>query len=238
VIYGFMRIKNEARWIERVLKSMLAVCERIFVLDDHSTDETRALCNSFHPRVIVYPSPFDGVQETRDKNYLMHLIEADVSDGDWILSIDGDEEIVSDDRDTIRAIAAAESGPDCVRFQVIYLWDSERQKRVDGIYGGFRRSSMFRMRKGARFSSPNGGGFHCGNAPEPRWVSDSTVRLLHYGYMLKEDRLRKYEFYNAPDKQPIPACEDGYRHMVIGDVFPAEARFMHAGPLQLQPLNT
>lgn len=29
-----------------------------------------------------------------------------------------------------------------------------------------------------------------------------------------------------------------YRHMVIGDVFPAESRFAHGGPLKIEDLQT
>jgi hypothetical protein len=52
--------------------------------------------------------------------------------------------------------------------------------------------------------------------------------------MHKEDRIRKFEWYNEAD--PGNVREDGYRHMVVGDVFPAKARFQHGGPLALQSL--
>ncbi len=52
MILGMLRIKDEARWIERVLRSMLPVCERIFVFDDHSTDDTVAICESI-PEVTL-----------------------------------------------------------------------------------------------------------------------------------------------------------------------------------------
>jgi hypothetical protein len=60
------------------------------------------------------------------------------------------------------------------------------------------------------------------------------VRLLHYGYLHKEDRVRKFHWYNKID--PNNAFEDQYRHMVIGDVFPADSSFKWAGPLELRSL--
>jgi hypothetical protein len=59
--------------------------------------------------------------------------------------------------------------------------------------------------------------------------------IIHYGYLCKEDRLRKYEMLNRVD--PGNEAEDCYRHIVQGDVpeVPASAVLRHAGPLQLAP---
>jgi hypothetical protein len=61
-----------------------------------------------------------------------------------------------------------------------------------------------------------------------------NARLLHYGYLHREDRIRKYEWYTQQD--PDNQAEDFYRHTVIGDLFPAEIRFRHGGPLKLREL--
>lgn len=233
MIVGMLRVKDEARWIERVLRAMLTVCERVFVLDDHSTDGTAYLCASI-PGVALFNSPFAGLDETRDKNWLLAKV-AECAPS-WILHIDGDEELAPGSAEIIHALAKP-AGPDAYRFQVLYLWDRPDQIRVDRWYKNFRRPSLFRFRPGARFESPNGGGFHCGNVPGRVSVGECEVKLLHYGYMHREDRVRKYVWYNAPDKQPIPAAEDGYRHMVVGDLFPADSVFMHAGPLALEALS-
>lgn len=229
-----LRIKDEARWIKRVLHSLLPVCERIYIMDDSSTDDTVEICRSV-PKVEVFASPFTGTQETRDKNWLMEKV--DTSGASWVVAIDGDEEIAPGGCEEILRIAK-NGDAHAFRFQVLYLWDREDQVRVDGIYQDFRRPSMFRLVPGARFTSHVGGGFHCGNIPSSvKWVESCNVKLLHYGYLHKEDRLRKYAWYNAEDKQPLPPLEDGYRHMVIGDLLPAEAMTRWAGPLQLAPLQ-
>ena len=54
--FGYLRVKNEARWIERVIRSIQPLCERIFVFDDHSDDATGEICESLGCR--VFPSPF------------------------------------------------------------------------------------------------------------------------------------------------------------------------------------
>jgi glycosyltransferase involved in cell wall biosynthesis len=236
MIVGMMRIKNEARWIERVLRSMLPACERIFILDDHSTDGTPELCATFS-QVTLFRSEFQGLDETRDKNWLIAQVEAEVPSGSWVVAIDGDEELAPGGADAIlRMTRDPNAYQNAFRFHIQYLWDSETQWRVDGIYRNFHRASMFRLKHGQRFFSNNGGGFHCGNVPEQFNCPRTDIRVLHYGYMNREDRIRKFEWYNAPDKQPIPEVEDGYRHMVIGDLFPVDMRARHGGPLQLEVL--
>src|SRR5437899_367770 len=85
---GVFRVKNEARWIERSVRSVLPVCDRVLVMDDHSTDDTAAICRSLGVEVVE--SPFFDLNEARDKNWLLDQVKAD-----WILMIDGDEVLAS-----------------------------------------------------------------------------------------------------------------------------------------------
>jgi glycosyltransferase involved in cell wall biosynthesis len=223
-----LRVKNEARWIERVIASLQPVCNRIVVMDDHSTDGTPELLAA--AGVEVFPSPFETLDEARDKNWLLDH----VGTPDWIVSIDGDEILTQPER----MLAAMDSGASCLTHPVFYLWDREDQYRVDGVYGLFRRHSAFRP-TGAKFpDSGYGGNFHCGNVPVSlrRDADFVDVPLLHLGYLHREDRIRKYGWYNQND--PNNQAEDCYRHMVQGDIpeVPADARLMHGGPLQLVKL--
>jgi hypothetical protein len=52
MIIGLLRIKNEARWIARVVRSIQPVCGRILIFDDHSTDGTPEICESLGCRVF------------------------------------------------------------------------------------------------------------------------------------------------------------------------------------------
>lgn len=246
VIFGMMRIKDEARWIENVLESLLKVADQVLIMDDHSTDDTVAICRSFGPRVDVIESPFEGLEETRDKNWLLGKLAEVAKPNDPVVCIDGDEEIAAGSHEEIRQLAAMKNGADAYRFQILYLWDDPQHIRVDGIYGRFTRSSFFRYRPGAKFVSRTAGGFHCGNVPEPIALGVSGVKILHYGYMHKEDRIRKWKFYSGIDPTNRAEGYDpkhperlSYCHVVQGDVpeVPASAVLMHGGPLRLQPIS-
>lgn len=247
---GMLRIKDEARWIRRVIRSIQPLCERIFVFDDHSTDGTPEICEELG--CTVYRSHFpETTNETRDKNWLLRQVWKEVNplqrgpgSQHWILSIDGDEEMEPGGLEIIRR-STVDPSTHALVTRIVYLWDSEDQIRTDGIYGRFKRASAFRMvspihafgdpRKRDRAQS----NFHCGSVP---WelmsqAKDCGARLLHYGYLHREDRIRKYEWYNAKD--PKNKVEDEYRHVVQGDVpeIPSNRKLVHAGPLTLESLK-
>ena len=89
-----LRVKNEARWIKRVIEAITPLCDAgIFVLDDGSTDNTWDIANAAGATIYTRGDcPGKGLDESRDKNWLMAQIVS-VSNPDWILCIDGDEEL-------------------------------------------------------------------------------------------------------------------------------------------------
>lgn len=256
---AMLRIKNEDRWIRSVIESIYPLCHRIFVLDDHSTDDTVAICESF-PNVTVFESPFDSLDESRDKNWLYGRIldqpEYQPSKGGfhwphWLLCIDGDE--ILDPRDVSRLFAIMHENTDAVglRFKIMYLWNSMTTRRVDGVYRNFARPSAFRIINPAfRFQSTpwgNGANFHCSSIPQEllHYAIETDVRLNHTGYMHAKDRVRKWKWYNSIDPMNPTEGYDprfpergAYPHIVQGDLpeVPADARLMHAGPLELETI--
>ena len=126
---GMLRVKNEARWIERSVTSILPLCDRVLVMDDHSTDDTAKLCAAL-PGVEVLESPFTGLDETRDKNWLLEQARS----ADWIVMIDGDEMLKPGCADIFREAMQRRDVPS-VSMRILYLWDREDQVRMDGVYG-------------------------------------------------------------------------------------------------------
>jgi len=232
-VYGMLRVKNEARWIERVIRSIQPVTDAIFVLDDHSDDGTPALAEQLG--AFVYRSAFEGIHEARDKDYLLGKVWEVAAPGDWCLMIDGDEALYQPDIPAL--VDAIHSLAVCCSCHIVYLWNREDQIRVDRWYREFRRPSLFKlMSRNFTFARTSyGGNLHCSSAPAALLssITPVPVRLLHYGYLYPEDRVRKFLWYNFID--PNNEFEDSYRHMVVGDLYPADAAFKWAGPLELQP---
>jgi len=237
-----IRAKNEARWIARAIESVKPLCgEKVFVMEDGSQDDTfdlavRAGAQAFH-------SPFadQGFDECRDKNWLMEQVIAACSP-DWILGLDGDEELEPEGAEKIKRILSRNPPVDCFGLRFLYLWDGLDQIRVDGRYSSMTRQSLFRALPGYKFEDyypdrpGTHAGLHCSNAPFQMRTASMNVFLLHYGYVFKMDRIRKYRWIRGID--PVNEVEDNYRHMVQGDLpdFPADAKFKHGGPLELRKL--
>lgn len=249
-IFGMLRIRNEARWIEEVVESILPVCERIFILDDHSIDGTAEICEKLSKRITVYRSQFVGLDESRDKSFLleqiMNCVPGNTLEGNalspyWVLAIDGDEVLAPGGLEKIKESISSPEFYHAFKLPIVYLWNSRSERRVDGVYRNFARPSLFRlMNRAFQFQrTPWGGNFHCSSIPQELLHHAHAIcnaPLLHLGYMDKADRLRKYEWYTTMD--PNNPGEDNYRHIVQGDIpeIPASMRLLHAGPLRLEAM--
>lgn len=236
-IAAMLRVRNEARWLREVLGSIQLLTTDILVFDDNSTDDSREIAADMG--CAVMPSPFapDDTDESRDKNLLLDAVRGDFNP-DYILSIDGDEVLEAGAADKIRAKLSPQYSLYC--FPIKYLWNDRQHYRADGVYGRYQQWRMFSLINqpaNLQFvSTAAGGNFHCGNAPKGLRGGGCMmpVDILHLGYMDREDRIRKYEFYNRVD--PGNRLEDRYRHIVVGDLFPVESTFSHGGPLKIYSL--
>ena len=216
-LVGALRIKDEAQHIARVLSPLLELCERLYIFDDHSTDSTVDICHSFGERVTLLNSPFEGLDEARDKNYLLQEIIR--CGADWVLWIDGDEVLERTGPSKIRAEIERSGATTAIySLRIAYVWNDPELIRVDGVYGHIARPSLFRLAGQAvtrlRFaSSGRSGNLHCGNVPngligEHRALD---VRLKHFGYVTPAQRQAKYSWYTRVD--PNNQAEDNYRHI-------------------------
>lgn len=221
-VVGMMRVKDELRWIGRVIDSMSSICSSVVVLDDHSTDGTFEFLEKLSPFVTVVKNPYQGLDEARDKDFLLRVIVG--LSPDWVLAIDGDEELEPKAEARIEHFLTRHGKDPEVSvfaFKVCYLWDSPDQVRCDGVYEHFYRPSMFRLvgepTGRLHFNKTGGPGnhnLHCSNFPQglKGKIINVGVRLKHYGYMDAEDRKRKYAYYNRID--PGNITEDGYKHIL------------------------
>lgn len=176
-----------------------------------------------------------NVSEIRDKNTLWEYVKSRV-DFKYVLCLDGDEML---SKKAVRfwpsAINAMDGGLDVLVIPFIYLWNDEKTRRVDGLYGNepdnhprlrFPRAfTIMRQDEQQLFDQRfkwegSGGGFHCGSVPNESFkplLRDPQrgmfpAPMIHFGYMHAVDRQKKYEFYNIID--PGNDFEGEYKHMV------------------------
>lgn len=250
-----IRAKNEGRWIARSVASVKALCgENVFVMEDNSTDNTAE--EAARAGAVVLTSPFAsmGLDERRDKNWLLKEVISRCNP-DWIFMPDGDEELEPDGCAKIRAVLEKNPPIDVFGLRFLYFWDSFDQVRSDGQYRTLLRRSLFRPVPGLEFKSyyegkganDNHVGLHVSNAPGVGFngLRDAPMQvfLYHYGYVFREDRIRKFQWITKLD--PANDLEDFYKHTIQGDgpitvfdgrVFDikADEKLKHAGPLTLK----
>jgi len=101
---------NEADRIERTLRSLSGLVDEIVVVDSGSSDETVALAERYHARVVPHDWSGFGPQKR---------FAEDQSSNDWILNLDGDEWLSDKLRAELAALLAKPQPPTrCFRFRV------------------------------------------------------------------------------------------------------------------------
>ena len=195
-LIAILRIKDEILYIERCLSRLTSLVDEIIILDNGSTDGTLDVYPKFSKIVKVLQT--EGFDEGRDK--IMLLDAAKKRNPDWILWIDGDEEMEESlDRSVLDSYMNSKYNK--VSFRMCNFWLSEKLYRIDGKYFGYTlhpQRSMWRNIETAYFRDRlihNGDIF---GIDKPFFVS--PYRIKHYGYANAEKMRKKYELYKAVDK--------------------------------------
>mgnify|MGYP000041132074 FL=1 len=221
-IIGMYRIKNESRWIEQSLKSILDICKEIVVLDDGSTDDTVKICENFSQVIDIHSQknlPFD---ETRDKNTLLKMALS--RNPDFILTLDGDEVLMPNSKQRLfYELNVLYPNTNLFELKELYVWDKPNQYRCDGIFNNTWSKKLFRLKdqpKNLQFGGTDfPGNSHCAAFPNNLIGENQPVRskikILHYGYYDEEIRRIKYDFLTKLDPNNIDF--DGYKHIHSGN---------------------
>lgn len=130
---------NEEEKIQDCLDSVAGFVDEIIVLDSFSTDATEAICRR-NPKVKFSQHPFDGHIE--QKNRALALCQSD-----WILSIDADERVTPELRQSIEAFLCQNSPLAGIKFPRL-TYHMHRYIR----HGGWYPNARYRLvRKGMAY---------------------------------------------------------------------------------------
>ena len=217
-IVAMYRVKNEEKWIEKSIKSVLDVCSVIVVLDDGSTDNTLEICKSFDKVIETKHQSDIPLDESRDRNIILKM--ALKQNPDYIFTIDGDEVLPLKMSDVfLEELTILHPEIDVFEFQILYMWDKPEQFRYDGIYSRTWQQRLVRLKnqpKNLIFkNTPYPGNLHCGGIPNNSIGQENTVsskvKILHYGNYDQKIREKKFDFYTKVD--PNNKMTDGYQHI-------------------------
>jgi glycosyltransferase involved in cell wall biosynthesis len=132
---------NEAHRLEQCLRSVASIVDEIVVLDSGSVDNTVLIARSFGARTYVTDWPGFGAQKNR---------ALDKATGEWILSIDADEQVTAELATSIRNVLEApqtSANGWFIPFRATWCGKPVRF----GAWAGKHHLRLFR-REGARFT--------------------------------------------------------------------------------------
>lgn len=102
---------NEAERIRDCLDSLTPICSEILVLDSHSTDRTREICESY-ANVRFVQHLFEGY--AKQKNRALDLVRTP-----WVLCLDADERLTPEAENEIRRFLNGAIAPEIVGARLV-----------------------------------------------------------------------------------------------------------------------
>ena len=227
---GLMRVKNEEEFIEEVLEAQ-HFCEKILVLNNHSTDRTKEIAQSFK-NVEVIDSHFpDTYDEGRDQEWLCGI--AWVYKPKWICRMQGDEVL---ERDTYKKLQPFidDDSVQCIEVHSLNYWNDNKTLRVDGCVGEGFRQSFWRFPQNVKLTYDF---IHCSLPQQLASVPKTRIGLAmwHYGFMNPARRAYTASVQKAADRNKL----NEYRWNTQGDPGGAAASENITGePLRLQSVDS
>ena len=179
--------RNEARRIRRCLQSV-RWADEIVVVDQHSDDETAAICRELGARVVAREMTAGFGEQ---KNFAIAQARAE-----WILSLDADEEVTPALREAIEKAVATPGA--CVGF---------RMPRLTSYLGRFIRRCGWYPSPVLRLARRGHGRFTDALVHEELVldgpVGDLDVDLLHHSYDSLAEHVRKLILYTGYDARML-----------------------------------
>ena len=123
---------NEEANLTRTLRGVIELAGEVVIVDSGSTDRTMEIAREFGPKVKVFSEPWKGF--ARQKNSAF-----DKCTGDWILSLDADEEVTPElAREIASAIASSDADGYWINRKNLFLGRAI-------MHGGFYPDAKLRL---------------------------------------------------------------------------------------------
>ena len=192
-VIAALGVKNEEIFIEKTLDVLSIFCDKIIIVDDHSTDNTELICTSYE-KVEWHKNIKHDWRVRCDGMQHMIAIEAiKLHNPDYVLSLDADEIPFTNMPDFIDAL---DDSINLWLLPFVQLWKDEFHHRTDkfvmsdgsnvnydAFNGGATKGSLFKWIDGFEYK------YHLDrhllrmepyNVPQPHQTCYKTG-ILHYG---------------------------------------------------------
>jgi glycosyltransferase involved in cell wall biosynthesis len=200
-IEAYILTWNESDIIGLVIKHYQKFCEKVIIMDNHSTDDTRIIAQMMGCEVREFGTYFfDDAENMKAKNNCWKGSQAD-----WVIVCDADE-VLCPDRQLPRAISLEELGNDPIEPTIYktYGWQimSDSMPKDDLLeitngyhFANYSKNIIFSP-KHIQEINYNPGAHKCNPIGNVVW-SDETLYVLHYkhigGLQRTIDRYKAYK---------------------------------------------
>ncbi|NDC41140.1 MAG: glycosyltransferase family 2 protein [Chitinophagia bacterium] len=188
---------NEERHIRDAIQSALQVADEVVVVDSYSTDDTVKIASELGAKVFFRKFAGFGAQKAFAVEHATH---------DWILSMDADERLSPELRDSILAV---KQNPTCKGYQINVLTNyCGKWIKNCGWYPKYKLRLLHRSHAHINDNKVHEG-FEMNSRKEKMGVLKGD--LMHYSYENLSEHSKKIEFYTelaarncADNKKSIP----------------------------------
>ena len=203
MIVGGLLVRNEAdRYLARVLEHNAPFYDKLVVVDDASTDNTRDICRLFDAEItrLDESTGFWGRDEAPARGLLWEKAVEAAGPGGWILIFDADMELLADPEE-IRHLCRTNILT-AWAWPLYDVWDNENTVRVDGLWGlSAQTPRVWLVKAPPADFVPDWGrhGHHVGhcppNLPLVAGTAPGGIGWKHLAYLDEENRKAKSESY-------------------------------------------
>lgn len=154
-IIAVLCVFNEETNIDGCLAHLEKYIDKIVILDDKSTDNTRKIAKQ-HPKVVkiirIRHKPIWNERANRQR-VLTEAFRLSDSLHPWALCIDADERLETRFLKNLRKIIGQyQENKNAFALHFRELWDNPSHYRVDGIWGEKRKAILFKLQKQMTFN--------------------------------------------------------------------------------------
>lgn len=172
---------NEEKILEKTLKSVNEFADEIVIVDSGSTDKTEEIAKKYNAKFYYQKWLGYGPQRNR---------AIDLSNGEWVLNIDADEEISEDLAKIIKDIKNGKNDYDVYKINFMSVCFNKKIK-----YGGWSNTYRIRLFKKTT------GRFNANDVHE-EFITNAKVGkidkyILHHSYLDLEDYFTKFNKYTT-----------------------------------------
>lgn len=216
-LVAIIAVKNEEKYLPGFFKHLREFVDGFIVLDDCSTDKTRAIVQTEQKVLSLLENKVNVCSVGWDeRGNRQKLLKEALKYGDVVLCCDADERYSNGFLKDLRKFAkeAYLNQDTAYAVHVRELWDSPDQYRSDGIWAKKQKVVLFSLKKNMTFKNTMKQQHHI------QWYHDAITKrvlleesLFHLKMINKEDREKRAALYESIDPEH-KMQKIGYKYLV------------------------